>query len=51
MMPGRLESSFEEHIEIIDAICNRDPERARLTVTSHQDGTIDVLKQLESIAD
>lgn len=45
LVPGRPNASFPEHLEIIESICARDPERARAAMEAHVGSVIDTLLQ------
>jgi DNA-binding GntR family transcriptional regulator len=42
----RSENSFKEHLEILDALASRDPERAEEAMRAHLRNAIDFLKQV-----
>lgn len=45
LVPGRPERSFQEHCAIVDAITNRDPERAEETMRHHLSQVAEALRQ------
>lgn len=47
MQAGRPAVSLPEHLEIIDAVCNRDEARARKAIEVHLKSVIDALRQTE----
>lgn len=47
MQAGRPAVSLPEHLEIIDALCNRDEARARKAIEVHLKSVIDALSQAE----
>lgn len=44
LVPGRPSISLPEHREIIDAVCSRDPERARQAMATHVDSVLLTLR-------
>jgi DNA-binding GntR family transcriptional regulator len=42
----RSENSYKEHLEILDALASRDPERAEQAMRAHLRNAIDFLKQV-----
>jgi DNA-binding GntR family transcriptional regulator len=44
MKPGRPQVSVEEHVAIIDAICDRDRERAEAAMAAHLDSVIAAMR-------
>jgi DNA-binding GntR family transcriptional regulator len=49
MKPGRASVSLPEHLEIIDAICARDPERAERAMREHMASVITALREQEAL--
>lgn len=43
LVPGRMTVSLRQHLDIIDAICARDPERAELAMRAHLDSVLEML--------
>jgi DNA-binding GntR family transcriptional regulator len=43
IVPGRMQVSLRQHLDIIDAICARDPERAELAMRAHLDSVLEML--------
>ncbi|NMO90632.1 GntR family transcriptional regulator [Actinomycetospora sp. TBRC 11914] len=48
LLPGRASVSLPQHLEIVDAICARDPERAEAAMRAHLASVIDTLPQVGS---
>jgi DNA-binding GntR family transcriptional regulator len=46
LLPGRASVSLPQHLEIIDAICARDPERAEAAMRAHLASVIETLPQV-----
>ena len=49
MKPGRANVSLPEHLEIIDAICARDSQRAETAMREHMASVIVALRELEAL--
>jgi DNA-binding GntR family transcriptional regulator len=47
LLPGRATVSLPQHLEIVDAICARDPERAEAAMRAHLASVIETLPQVE----
>jgi len=50
LVPGRPNTSLPEHLEIIEGVCARDPERARTAMEKHVGSVIDTLTQFAEAA-
>ncbi|MDL5156033.1 GntR family transcriptional regulator [Actinomycetospora termitidis] len=48
LLPGRASVSLPQHLEIIDAVCARDPERAETAMRTHLASVIETLPQVGS---
>lgn len=48
LLPGRASVSLPQHLEIIDAICARDPQRAEAAMRAHLASVIETLPQVGS---
>ncbi len=48
LLPGRASVSLPQHLEIIDAICARDPRRAEAAMRAHLASVIETLPQVGS---
>ncbi|HEY2195819.1 MAG TPA: GntR family transcriptional regulator [Actinomycetospora sp.] len=48
LLPGRASVSLPQHLEIVDAICARDPERAEAAMRAHLASVIETLPQVGS---
>jgi DNA-binding GntR family transcriptional regulator len=46
LLPGRASVSLPQHLEIVDAICARDPERAEAAMRAHLASVIEALPQV-----
>ncbi|GID30327.1 GntR family transcriptional regulator [Paractinoplanes brasiliensis] len=46
LVPGRPSVSLPEHLEIIEAVCSRDPDAAERSMRVHLDSVLDALKAL-----
>lgn len=49
LVPGRPAVSLPEHREIIDAVCTRDPERAREAMSAHVASVLDALQSTGTV--
>lgn len=45
--PGRPQTSLPQHLAIIDAVCNRDPEAAEAAVRAHLTSVIEALREAQ----
>lgn len=48
-MPGRAEKSFEEHRNIVEAICARDPDRAEAAMRDHLENIKESIRWFTSV--
>ncbi len=48
LLPGRASVSLPQHLEIVDAICARDPRRAESAMRAHLASVIETLPQVAS---